>query len=385
MPTPGISAGVSAGSGADAGGAAPDAGAAAPGGVGGIPSPSVKEKNRSSSVTVWGAMAWMSAPDSTSACESAPAASSSAVNDMRPCSVRTLVDPRLDTAHRQRALVVGGLQPVARAGSALERGDLALVDDPALAHDRHPVAHVLHLGEQMAGEQHGHALVGEAADEQAHVAHARRVEPGRGLVEQQQLGITQERGGDPQPLAHAVRVTAHPVALAAGQLHRVQRLVDPLGRAAAVVGGQHLQVLAGVEVGVEGRGLDEAGHPLERPHARHRVAPEEPHRPLGRPDEPEHHPQRRRLARAVGPEVAVDVPGLHGQVDPAHGGELPVALDQPAHLDRRRGGWGQIRTGRLTPCRTLSRVVGVRGHGADAVSARAAVSAAYGATEPSTV
>ena len=78
----------------------------------------------------------------------------------------------------------------------------------------------------MAREDDRHALVGEAADEHAHVAHPGRVEAGRRLVEQQQLRVAQQRGGDAEPLAHAVRVAADPVAGAIGELDRLQRLVD---------------------------------------------------------------------------------------------------------------------------------------------------------------
>ncbi len=40
--------------------------------------------------------------------------------------------------------------------------------------------------------------------EHAHVPHAAGIKPSRRLVEQQQLGVPQQRGGDPQPLAHPV-------------------------------------------------------------------------------------------------------------------------------------------------------------------------------------
>ena len=68
-----------------------------------------------------------------------------------------------------------------------------------------------------------------------------------------------------------------------------------------------------------------------------RVAPEQPHRcpRVGR-IRPEHHPQRRGLAGAVGTEVAVDVAGLDGEVDAVDGHDLAVALDEPADLDGRR-------------------------------------------------
>jgi hypothetical protein len=230
----------------------------------------------------------------------------------------------------------------------------------------------------MAGQQHGHPLPGQAADEQAHVAHAGRIQAGGRLVEEQQLRVAQQRGGDAQPLAHPVRVATHLVALAAGQLHHLQRIVDPLRSVAAVVGSQHLEVLARGDVRIERGRLDEPGHSLERAHARHRVAPEEAHRPLAGADEPQHHAQRRRLAGPVGPQIAIDVAGADGEVHTGDGGQFAIALDEPPNLDRWRSGTGVCR------CRTVDRGVWRSRHGDD-VSARAADSAAKGVTEPSTV
>src|SRR5207302_2887544 len=84
----------------------------------------------------------------------------------------------------------------------------ALVDDPALADDRDAVAELLYLREEMARQQHGDPLAGQAANEVAHVAHAGRVEAGSGLVQEEQLRLPQKRRGDAEPLAHPVRVAA---------------------------------------------------------------------------------------------------------------------------------------------------------------------------------
>ena len=115
----------------------------------------------------------------------------------------------------------------------------------------------------MAGEQDGHPLLGEAPDQQAHVAHARRVKTGRGLVEQQQLGVAQQRRGDPEPLAHAVRVAADAVRWRL-ELDRLERCVDLVAGAVAVIGGQHLQVAPRAQVRIEGGRLDEPRHALQR-------------------------------------------------------------------------------------------------------------------------
>ena len=129
--------------------------------------------------------------------------------------------------------------------------------------------------------------------------------------------------------------------------------------AVAVERRAQVEVAPAGEVRVEARRLDEARHAVERGHAGLRVAPEEPHAALAGADEPQHHPQRRRLAGAVGAEVAEDVAGKHGEVDAGDRHQVAVALDEAADLD----GW------RLRHCH----------------SPRAAASAAVGGTEPATM
>ena len=75
-------------------------------------------------------------------------------------------------------------------------------------------AHLLHLGEQVAGDEHRRAVVGERPDEGAHLAGALRVEAVGGLVEHQQVPRREQGAGDGEPLAHAEGVGA--VALAGG-------------------------------------------------------------------------------------------------------------------------------------------------------------------------
>ena len=137
-----------------------------------------------------------------------------------------VLDPGLRARQLQRARVVGRAQPVAGAALAAQVGQGALVDDAPGVDDRDAVAQFLHLGQLVAGEQHGDPVFGEAANQLAHVAHPGRVEARGGLVEDQQARPAQQRGGDPQALAHAVRVAARPGARRAGSARRRQHLVD---------------------------------------------------------------------------------------------------------------------------------------------------------------
>ncbi len=173
--------------------------------------------------------------------------------------------------------------------------------------------------------------------ELAHVAHACRVEAGRGLVEQQQLRVAQKRSGDAEPLPHPVRVAADAVLAAIAQLDDVEHLLDARARDATVEIAEQVQVAAAGQIRVEARALDETGHAVQSTRSvDQRVAAEETRLALGRPDQPEQHPQRGRLAGAVRAEVAEDVASIDRQVDVVDGDDVAVALDQSSRFERRR-------------------------------------------------
>ena len=139
-----------------------------------------------------------------------------------------------------------------------------------------------------------------------------RVEAGRRLVEQQQPRVAQQRRGDAEPLAHAVRVAADLVALR-GRSARPTSSTSSIRprRVAAVERGEQLEVLAAGQVRVEARRLDEAGHAVERARAR-RTSGSRPNSAtcpaVGRIS-PSIIRSDGRLAGAVRAEVAVDVAG----------------------------------------------------------------------------
>ncbi len=168
-------------------------------------------------------------------------------------------------------------------------------------------------------------------------------------------GPAQQRRGDPQPLAHPVREAAHAVAGARGQLDDLENLVDTLLRAVSVERGEQFEVLARGEVWIEARRLDEPGDALERPRAlAQRIAPEQLDGALGGDDQPERHPQRRRLAGAVRSEEAVDVADVDVQVDVVDRQDLLVALDEPLRPD-----WRRRRRPRYRPLATASTAAGL--------------------------
>jgi hypothetical protein len=107
-----------------------------------------------------------------------------------------------------------------QTGAAAQLFDRGLGDDAAVRDDSHPVADLLHLGHEVAGEDDGAALAAQLDHEGAHVAHAGRVEPVGRLVEDHQLGVLEQGGGDAEALLHPERVRGEPVVAAIGEADR---------------------------------------------------------------------------------------------------------------------------------------------------------------------
>ncbi len=122
--------------------------------------------------------------------------------------------------------------------------ELPLVDDPSGGDDRRPLAEDLHLGEQVAGVQHGHPFAGEAAQKAAEETDTSGVETVGRLVDQQQPRAADQAGGDAEPLTHALRVLGDAIATAVAQLDRLQHLVDLLlADPLAVVAGEQASLV----------------------------------------------------------------------------------------------------------------------------------------------
>ncbi len=122
---------------------------------------------------------------------------------------------------------VGRGEQQVRGTAAHERLDGPLEGDPAAADEHEMVGDLLDLGQQVAGDQDGHALVAERGDELAHLGDPRRVEPVRGLVEHEQARGGQQGRGDAEPLLHAEGVGAVAVAARPPSADPVEDLADP--------------------------------------------------------------------------------------------------------------------------------------------------------------
>ena len=188
----------------------------------------------------------------------------------------------------------------------------------------------------MAGDEHGPALVGQAADQAAQPVDALGVEAVGRLVEDQDLGVAEQGGGQPEALAHAEREAPDPAAAGGGQPGLLQDLVDP-PRVEPGRGGQDPEVVAGRAARVEPARLQDRPDPAGRV-GQLAVGPAgDGGRAGGRGDQAEEHPQGGRLAGAVGAEEAHDRPGVDLEVELVDGEHVAEALGEALDADGRHG------------------------------------------------
>ena len=229
-------------------------------------------------------------------------------------------------------------RPRQRLGRHLKGRGAAQFVHSALAHQlaardhADPVADLLHLTEQVAGEHDRVAVPAEFADEPAHVGDAGRVEPVGRLVQDQQFRILQQCRGQTEALLHAQRVRGELVAAPVGEADDRQHFLHARVRHRAVA-RERAQVVPAAEVGIEGGRLDEHADVDQCPRVA-RLGVEHPHGARGRADQTEQDAQRRGLAGAVGSEEAVDLAPAHGEVELVDGTVLAVPFGQSVCLDQ---------------------------------------------------
>ena len=112
-----------------------------------------------------------------------------------PPSAATAGPPARSTSASRSAVRAADEHGAGTVGARAQLGDGALADQPAGADDDHPVGGLLHLGEQVAGHQHGAALlVGQVPQEAAQPLDALGVQAVGRLVEHQDGGVAEQRG-----------------------------------------------------------------------------------------------------------------------------------------------------------------------------------------------
>src|SRR5829696_8181003 len=202
-------------------------------------------------------------------------------------------------------------------------------DESAAGQDHDLVNGLGHLGQQMARDEHRASRRGVGAQELAQPADAFGVEAVGGLVQDEDVGIAEERGGEPEPLTHPEREAADPSAGGARQADVGEDLVDAVIREPGG-GGEDAQVVPGPAAGVEARRLEHGADVTDRLIEGSIGATVDGGRAGGRGDEAEQQAQGRRLAGAVGSEEPDDpaAPELHGVAE---------ALGETVECDDRHG------------------------------------------------
>ena len=159
-------------------------------------------------------------------------------------------------------------------------------------------------GQQVRREDQVDVLVvAEIANELEHLVAPLRIHAVGGLVEEEQVGIVDERLRELDALLHAGRVGLDVAVARLAEADVVEHLVRALhrvdrrqpGELAAVRDERHR--VHARDVGVALRHVADAGADLHRPVRD--VEPEHRHAPLGRLDEPEQRLEHRALAGAV--------------------------------------------------------------------------------------
>ena len=119
---------------------------------------------------------------------------------------------------------------VTRSDAAITSSTVPCGQQPAVGDVGDAVA-ALGLVHVVGADQHGHAVGGQPVDLVPELAPRLGVDAGGGLVEQQQLRLVDQAGGERQPLLPAARERAGQLVAAVGEAQPLQRLGYPLARA----------------------------------------------------------------------------------------------------------------------------------------------------------
>ena len=153
---------------------------------------------------------------------------------------------RVVAADRYRAVVTGR-----------ELGQRALGDDTPAIDDRHLIADLLDLVEQVRGENDRPPLGDPGANERTKLLDSARIEAVGRLVQDQHLGIGEQAAGNPEPLAHALRVGADAIVGAVREADPFEHGIDTHVCLRLARGGRDPEVLSPAQMLVEAGLLDD--------------------------------------------------------------------------------------------------------------------------------
>src|SRR3954451_15196148 len=239
---------------------------------------------------------------------------------------------RLDALDDLLAVQRLGLDRRARQVAKLR--ERAAFHRPAVADDAHAIAQRLDLGADVAGEQAGAGGLALVLHARAEDLLHQRIEAGRRLVEDQQLGVGGQRGHERALLAVALGVGA---ALLRGiQLKALDQRVSALRVQAAAQAPEQVDHLAAGQVRPQRHVAgDVRDAPVQGGDVAPRVAAEQARGAAVGAIEAEQNPDRGRLAGAVRPEKSMDLALGHRQIEAVQRARGAEGLDEVADLDGR--------------------------------------------------
>src|ERR1700682_1320730 len=131
-------------------------------------------------------------------------------------------------------------------------------DDLRLVHDDQAITELLRLFHIVRGQDDRHALLLEAVEAVPNQVPRLRVEPGGGLIEEQQIGLVDEGAGDREPPLHP---TGKKLDVTTGTVRQLDEIEELLGALPGhitrqtEVAGVRIQVLVNMEFEVQRVGL----------------------------------------------------------------------------------------------------------------------------------
>src|SRR2546428_10567832 len=237
-----------------------------------------------------------------------------------------------------------------RHGSATEvRFDDALV---GLDHARRPLGDLLAVVQHEHGlaephddlhvvldEQDGLAAVAELTDGLEEVVEEGPVHARGGLVEEDERRVPHQHANELEELLLAVREVPRVLVTESVELHEAQQPERALAGCGEAVACDDEKIFQGRELGEDADDLEGPADPLLRdlpgPEAVHALAAEV-HPPLVQALHARHAVEKRRLARAVGPDQAVDPGRLEPERNAVHSRDAAEALPETLDLEHGR-------------------------------------------------
>ena len=214
----------------------------------------------------------------------------------------------------------------------------ARCDRAAPMQDHHAVTDSLDLGQEVGVEDHRGSAIPGGPHDRPDVGATDRVERRGRLVEQDQLGFSEERDAQAKALLHALGEAADRVAGALREPDPVERLVDGGGVSAdrhVREPGMQREDLPGSQPGLVPEELGQVADPRADgsvPEGCSKHAP----RTSGGSGQAQQQLDRRGLARTVRPEETDELAAPDGQAEPVECGRPAKGLDDPVELDRGR-------------------------------------------------